>query len=362
MSYSNVSVPQVHLHWVRETPSCALQLPVSATLSSLDSLPECVRAAVLATGLPAVELHLPPFRAGEIFDEPAWFAGLSFHQDSAGRLVATAAGDPEPAATMGLHQAVVLAFRALYGDTTPLTLVAEPPPAPLLPQPLPRHHVCAPNGGLATAPAERSHTYMRCYKAVALALQAAIRDFLPPSVIDSVASLDKREQTLPLLAWSVTEPAVGRHVDELGIEVLNQKLTDRAFRGLARRLTGRLKLVYAIATRLDAPPHVRRSYSPASAETAVEACRTRSRFFRLLLNNEFRLISALIRHCSRIPGWRQRVLTHPTVVYREVCASWADLEIHLRHFYQRRHHYALGSLLLVEAARALESLLPEAVD
>src|SRR5688572_17447753 len=154
MSNRKSADPQVHLHWVRETPSRALSWPISSSFMSLRPLPRCVRTAVRATGLDTVEVHLPPYRPISAPPLNLWLAGLVFRQDAAGRLIATHADDADPLATMAFHQAMVLVMRAVANDTTPLTLVAECGRSPLLRQPLALRHQCAPDGGLVNAPAE----------------------------------------------------------------------------------------------------------------------------------------------------------------------------------------------------------------
>lgn len=356
MSVQVLAAPQVHLHWVRETPSRALILPVSTTLPSLDALPQCVRTAVLATGLASVELHLPPFRPIESPSFDAWLEALVFRQDAAGRLVASRTGDPDPLATLAFHHAVVLVFRAVTGDETPLTLVAESPRSPLLRRALPVRHVCAPRGGLLAAPSERGHAYQRRYSAVSLAVQAAIRDCLPPAHITSVSQFEDREKALALLAWSSALPTVGAHVDALGVDVLNADSVDRAFAGAQKRLTSRLAEVSEILDRLQVRPLIRGSYEPGKARTIVQYCQRRKRYLHLLFSNEFRLIAALVGLCSRLPGWRTRQAANPARIYREVREEWEKVEIHLRNFYQRRPHAAFGSRLLLEAVRALEAV------
>jgi hypothetical protein len=356
MPVPTLASPQVHLHWVRETPSRVLILPVSTSLPSLDALPPCAQTAVLATGLATVELHLPPYRPIHNPDFDAWLATLVFRQDAAGRLIATCSSDPDPLATMAHHHAVVLALRAVTNDETPLTLVAESPGSPLLRQPMPVRHACAPRGGLLSAPSERSNAYHRCYRAVSLGVQSAIRDYLPPAHIHSLKQFDDRDHILALFAWSASEPIVGRHVDALGVDVLNATSVHRAFSGVQKRITPRLEEVSGILHRHHARPLIRASYNPAKVGPIVRRCQQRKRYLNLLFSNEFRLITALIGFCAQIPSWRNRGAADPARVYRQVREEWERIELHLRHFYQRRPHGALGSRLLLAAVRALEAV------
>jgi hypothetical protein len=355
MLNSNAADPQVHLHWVRETPSRALDLPISTSLPMLASLPPCVQSAVRALHLDSVELHLPPYRPNRNRSFDAWLTGLQFRQDAVGRLIATCADDPDPVATMAYHQAMVLALRAISGDATPLTIVAEPAGSSLLRRPLARRHRCA-GGGLASAPAERSFHYDRVYKAISGAIQAAIRQAVPSGHLASIQQFADRDHALALLTWSAAEPAVGRHVDELGIDVLKPGMLDTAFKGMCKNLPQRLEEVREILVRHRASLTLCNHYKPSKAALIVDGCRDRPRFLNLLFSNEVRLVSGFVQFCARIGKWRERAAGDPAVVFREVRDAWEDLEIHIRSFYQRHPHSVLGSILLVEAVRALEAV------
>ena len=356
MSNRTAADPQVHLHWVRETPSRALDFPISSSPQSLKSLPPCVQTAVLATGLATVELHLPPYRPSHSPDLAAWLAKLQFRQNAAGRLIGTPDDDADPRATMAFHQAMVLVMRAVSGDTTPLTIVAEHGLAGILPRPLAARHRCAPDGGLAKAPAERGFGYDRAYKATSIAIQTAVRAAVPPAHIGSIDSFSEPDQTLAILTWGAAAPVTGRHVDELGVEVLKPRMIGVAFYRLPDRLAVRLAEVREILLRHRASPVICDSLKPSRAERLGEQCRRRPKLLNQLFSNEVRLISNFVQFCARISGWRARAAGNPASIFREVRDSWEGVETIIRHFYLRRPYSALGSILLLEAVRVLEAV------
>lgn len=356
MSHRYTLDPQVHLHWVRETPSRVLVSPVSQSLDSIERLPPCVQTAVRDAGLPSVELHLPPHRAALDAPLPEWSAGLRFRQSAAGRIVATHRDDGQPLATQATHQAVVLVSRAITGDATPLTLIAESPEAPLLRRPLPSRYTCSPRGGFASAPAERSHHYDRAYKGVAVAIQSALRATVPAAHLRTVEQFEDRPHSRALLAWSAAAPVVGRHVDQLGVDVLNTRLLERSFAGMCVRLEPLLAEVWQLLTRHGAEALYCNSYKPNRTIDIVNRYRRGDTFLHLLFANEMRLINAFVVFCTRIQGWRQRANGDPSAVYRHIAAAWEDVEVHIRSFYQRHPHPAIGSHLLLEAARTLEAI------
>ena len=79
---------------------------------------------------------------------------------------------------------------------------------------------------------------------------------------------------------------------------------------------------------------------------------------RLVLADDPRLDAAgnLREQEAMVQGWRQRANGDPTIVYRSVRSAWEDVEVHIRSFYQRHPHPAIGSHLLLEAARTLEAI------
>ncbi|MBI2688654.1 MAG: hypothetical protein HYX27_20315 [Acidobacteria bacterium] len=350
------SAPKIHFHWVRETPSRGLEMPVSQTLTSLETLPPCVQKAVLATGLAEVEVHLPPYLA--VTDETCeqWLDSLRFRQDAVGRVNAVSSNDPDPLTSMAFHQAVVLALRAIGGGTTPLTLVAETPASPVLPRQLPKRHVCSPRGALAGAPGERSKHYAYIYRHVSIALQNALREALPGANLPTVDALADIPQAHSLLAWGSAAPVVGRHVDQLAVDVLDRQLIKRACVGMDERFYYALAAVHEVLTRLDAPRAVRDNYDPENAVTALQHCRRYPKVLHLLFANEFRVIQAFVLFCASIEKWRAKARGNPAVVYREVRESWKDVESRLRRFYRRQPQCGFGSLLLVEAVRILEAI------
>jgi len=356
MPTSSNPVPVVHLHWVRESPERELVLPISSTLSTLDDLPPSARAAVVASRLPELELHLPPFRPYLHEDPGAWLAALEYRFDGPNRLIGTHPADPDPIATMGFHHAVLLLFRAFSADTTPLTLVAEPCPSVVIPPAPTRYHTVSPRPALAAAPGERTRHYRRVYRRISLAFQAAIRESFPPCYIDSPSLLGRRQRILPVIAWSAAVPSVGRTVDEISLDIFDTRQAALFFRRLPRRLGSRLRPVHQAAIRHEVTPHIRGAYNPNSARTVTSACRRRTLQLNRLFSSEMRLILAFIGFLTRIPDWLPRAASRPDAVYREICRAWARLEILFRSFHERRSNTAFGSLLLLEAVRTLEEI------
>ncbi len=348
MPTRNDAAPQVHLHWVRETPSRGLELPVSSTLTSLDGLPPSARQAVAAAAplAPdgAVELHLPP--AGKSSLLPS--GPLSFQSPAPGRLHAVAGFDQTPDATLAFQQAVVLALRAISADSTPLSIFSGSDLVPV-------------SSGLSSAPAERSRRYASVYKTMSLRLQEAIRAAALPVLLPTL-DWDNRSLTLPLLVWAAAKPVVGEHVDQLAVDVLDGDSVRRSFRGLAPRLAPLLASLRDSLAARRAPDSLLAVYAPARASAITDQFRRQSRLVHLLFSNERRLITSLVHFLSRIPDWRDSHHADPAAAYREIRSAWARVEGHTRDFYRRCPCLQLGPIVLAEALRSLQSPQDENPD
>lgn len=348
--------PRVHLHWVRETPSRGLQSPISQSFDSPAALPAPLREPLYATGLTAIELHLPPYRPSKDYDANTWLKSLHFQQDAAGRLSAVHPFDPAPPVTAAFHQAAVLVSRAITGDTTPLTLLTEPARSPLLRQPLSRRHVCTPCGGWREAPAERSHFYAPVYRAFAQAAQTALRELLYLSHFESVTDFEDRPHSLAMLSWSGASPVIGRYVDQLGVDVLDNQSMARARAGMASRIVEPLAEVYDLLGRHGARPLIRESYNPAKAVAVVRHCHNHPLHLKQLFQAEKRLLTAFIGLLCRLPSWKDRANGNPALIYREFRSAWEDLEVYFRNFYQRRSYPAAASLLVLRSVQVMEEI------
>jgi len=355
----------VHLHWVRQTFGHDLILPVSRTIEDFRDLPESVQQFLYPLGPGEVEVHLPPyFTLGSVKKTPTigeWAAELRFRLDSAGRVVAEHAADPEPAATHAMHQAIVLIARAAFGDATPLTIAAEPEPGGFLPNPKPVSRVCDPGFGLTGAPAETTHNYARTYRVLARRLQQGMRQWIPAQQLRTVEDFAVPQKAVAALAYSVAEPVNGGYVDEMGLSVLNFDLLFRAFVPVARRIDVPLRAVTsALKTMPGAEPAVAALCHRNATRVTADVIRQRTHLLRLI-DNEHSVITGFIRFCSRVGWWAQALRAGTPMnrgTLREIRTEFGAILDVLASFYQRRQQFTVASLLLVEAVRVLE---PEAL-
>lgn len=351
----------VHLHWVRQTYGHDLILPVSRTIEDFGSLPKAVQQQLHALGEGVFEVHLPPyFTHGSVKKTPPieeWAGALRFRTDFAGRIVAEHANDPEPAASHALHQAIVLIARAAFGDSTPLTIAAEPEPGGILPGPKPLSRVCDPGFGLTGAPAEATHDYARIYRMLARRLQAGMRQWIPAQQLRSVEDFATPQKAVAALAYSVAEPVNGGYVDEMGLSVLNLDLLARAFLPVAKRIEVPLRAVTsALRTMPGAEPAVAALCHRNATRVTAEVLRQRTNLMRLV-HSEHAVITRFIQFCSRVERWALELRTGTIMnrgTLREIRTEFGAILDVLASFYQRRQHFPVASLLLVEAVRVLE--------
>lgn len=351
----------VHLHWVRQTFGHDLILPASRTIEDFIALPKAVGTYLHELPAEAVELHLPPYFTSASVKKTVpiedWAAELQFRRDSAGRIVATHATDPEPAASHALHQAIVLIARAAFGDATPLTIAAEPEVGGILPNPKPISRVCDRGHGLTGAPPERTCDYARTYRILARRLQSGMRQWIPAQHLRSVADFATPQKAVAALAYSVAEPVNGGYVDEMGLSVLNFDLLARALVPVAKRIEAPLRTVTsAFATVPGGEPVVAALCPRNATRLTAEAIRQRTHLFRLL-HNEHSVITAFIQFCSQVEKWADALRTNPAMnrgTLKEIRADFGGILDVLATFYQRKQQFSVASLLLVEAVRVLE--------
>ncbi|MBM3783532.1 MAG: hypothetical protein FJW30_04180 [Acidobacteria bacterium] len=349
----------VHLHWVRETPSRALAHPVSRSLTDLASLPAPIVEALLRQPRPEFELHLPPLF--HVRDQSAveWAARLVYRWDAAGRLVAEDPSDPAPTATMNLHQAIVLVARAATNDATPLTLAAEPGPAGVLGTF--RHfesHRCQPGRSLPLRQPVR--------RELSLVLQRQIRAWMPALHCRTLDDFGTLRQIHALLAYSVAAPAAGMRIDEYVVDPLHQEVLTQACRRIPNHLPARLGEVCTALSSYPDAEAVAAGLSPRNATRILAGVLRQPRFLHLLFRREAELIGAVVRFFAAVHGWAGRMALNPSDagVLREIRTSFGTVNDQLSNGFQRRSHFPLGSLALVEAARLLDSgfLLEDPVD
>lgn len=352
----------VHLHWVRQTFGHDLILPVSQTVRCTRDLPAPVREYLREQETEEVELHLPPyFTMGSVkrtVPLEAWAAELQFRRDFTGRIVATHTADAEPSATHALHQAIVLVVRAAFGDATPLTIAAEPEPGGILPSPKHEERVCDAGQGLTGAPAEASHNYARVYRLLSRRLQTGMRLWIPAQHLRSIEDFTALRKALAALVYSVVEPVNGSHVDEMGLSVLNFDLLARALVPVAKRVDVPLRAVTSsLSTVPGAEPIVAALCHRNATRITAEVLRQRTDLLRLI-QSEHAVITRFIQFCTRVEHWANALRKGTMMnrgILREIRAEFGAILDVLAVFYQRRQHFSVASLLLVEAVRTLEA-------
>lgn len=148
-------------------------------------------------------------------------------------------------------------------------------------------------GAWRRAPSEHDPRYFRCWQRVSLALQEALRQWIPQVYFRDESRFEDREDAYQVLAYAASQPSHGEARTEFTYDV-----ADRATLGLALRNTGRrMQAVLGpveLRLRAGGRPELSRRYAPVWYLDVLVAVRARHRLLIALLAAESKLIDVLI--------------------------------------------------------------------
>ena len=206
------------------------------------------------------------------------------------------------------------------------------------------------------APGERQPEFFASYSHVSVAVQRAIRLWLPYIYLSDLRRYDTLDAAFPLVVYQVSRPFQGRPKYDFTYDVLDARAMNGFFRMAGQRLPGELARVEDLLLRAG-----RKStaafYSPRRARKILEAVQSRPRLLKSLLVADAFLVDALVNLGCRGHELRQDFAKDPEQAVRGLSRFAADLvkAFHgkLRRLYGGQEFLALGGLLLVEATEAL---------
>jgi hypothetical protein len=74
------------------------------------------------------------------------------------------------------------------------------------------------------------------YARVSLALQVAMREWIPSLFFDEASRLEDLDLAQGMIAWRASRPAVGEHVDRLCCDILDPEMMERCFFWVERNI------------------------------------------------------------------------------------------------------------------------------
>jgi hypothetical protein len=143
------------------------------------------------------------------------------------------------------------------------------------------------------APNERDLRHFRHWQRVSLALQTALRQWIPELYFSDAKRWEQREAAFPLLVYSACRLYYGRPRTEFTYEIADPRTIPLATHNIGRALQSRLQPIEKL---LHASGQIRLGmrYSPVWHEDIVKAVRNKPRRLLTLLAAETRFIGAVI--------------------------------------------------------------------
>jgi hypothetical protein len=219
---------------------------------------------------------------------------------------------------------------AVFGQPLPAPCNALPKTGSLLSEPAPRQW--QPDRDWTTAASERSARYAAVYTRASLALQSAMREWIPSLYFDHASRLEDLELAQGMIGWRASRPAVGEHVDRLCCDVLDPGMMDRCLFWVERNIRPVLRTLLPVSAKLDAK---RRGYfDPRGTKQILLRLRRAQRGFQMILRAEEDIITQLVKLAAATPQWRTKAQRQPRQtaieVDRGVEKAMATVEARLR--------------------------------
>ena len=144
-----------------------------------------------------------------------------------------------------------------------------------------------------SAPDELHPRYFQTWQNVSIALQQALRQWIPEVYFRDVARYEDREAAYPLLVYEASRICHGRPRTEFTYDIADpetlpcaMKLIGRALQGVLKRVEGRLHEA--------GRPELARRYAPVWYEDVLRAVQRKPRQMIALLGDESALVNAVI--------------------------------------------------------------------
>ncbi len=143
------------------------------------------------------------------------------------------------------------------------------------------------------APDERQPEYFRTWQAVSLAVQKALRRWIPEIYFRDPARYEDRDDAFPLLVYAASRPCRGRPSTEFTYDVADPEVLPRALNQIGASLQSVLASVERTLSECGRPALARR-YAARWHQDVLRAAQRRPRPLLGLLGNEAAVVNALV--------------------------------------------------------------------
>ncbi|MEK7406747.1 MAG: hypothetical protein AAB225_16850 [Acidobacteriota bacterium] len=208
------------------------------------------------------------------------------------------------------------------------------------------------------APVEHDPRFGRVYTAVSVAVQQAMRRWLPYVYFSDLARYDDRPRALPLVVYQCTLPFRTKARNEFAYDIMSADSVAVARRSTVWALAAeihRIERILAVTGRSATA----RFYRPSRRAAILASIQRQPRFFHALLLADAFFVDNLIGLGVMAGQLRHRLERDPQRAVREILRFAGEIATlfrrKLRRLYGGQNCAHFGSLLLVEATAALRS-------
>ncbi len=202
------------------------------------------------------------------------------------------------------------------------------------------------------APRARSPEYYAAFGEVSRTLQQALRIWLPYFYFADLERFEDVETAIPMLVYQASRPASGKAAADFTYDVMNLDSVHRALRTASAALPEILRSVVPLLEESGREAAAAR-YARLDFRAVLQFVKDRPRWFQSLLAADAAIIGELIKLAMVTRVLRDEPAEAPRRLYRALEQFTAAQHQRLRRLYGRFSAVPLGSLVLLEASRAL---------
>jgi hypothetical protein len=206
------------------------------------------------------------------------------------------------------------------------------------------------------APVERSLNYKEAYAELSVAVQQALRLWIPFLYFRDLARYDTPATACPLIVYRCTLPFRSKARNEFAYDIMSSESVAIARRSTGMALAAELARIEQLLVAAGKAEQAR-LYRSSRRETILAGVERAPRLFHSLLVADAVFIDHLIRFGVQAGGLRRALEHEPQRAMRELVKSGEELvknfQRRLRRLYGNEDFTGLGSLILVEATRGL---------
>ncbi|HOL72024.1 MAG TPA: hypothetical protein PLA43_10550 [Bryobacteraceae bacterium] len=210
------------------------------------------------------------------------------------------------------------------------------------------------------APDESSSEYFPTFSAVSVAVQRALRQWLPYLYFSDIDRYGDLEAAFPLIVYKCMRPYPGRGRGEFTYDVMEPQTMPLALRSAARALPAETRRIHALLTAAG-KPKIAKFYAPDETRQIIAAVQRKPHLLNGLLSADAFFVDNLQRLAKEGRALREALPANPKRAVKKLAKFAAEFVAtfhrRLRRLYGGQNFTQFGSLLLVEATRALHGAL-----